>query len=88
MTYKLESIDLFKLATEGKRLYERRQIAEPQVDPNTYAVYNVAAIELEERIDKQRRLDEVMRIARTRDPKYFVEVNKIVNKVVREMGIQ
>jgi len=56
--------------------------------PGAYPTYNIAAMALEEEIAKQRRLDEVMRMARKRDPKYFHEVGRIANKVINQMGIQ
>lgn len=93
--YSLESVDLLKLCSDAARIGKVQsesskwhEMVKDNTPPGAYTAYNIASIALEEEIAKQRRLDEVMRIARKRDPKYFVEVNRIANKVINQMGIQ
>lgn len=80
--YSLEKVDLLKLCSNAKRISEVNAESSLQlatVKDNTAVLGNKSA--------KQRH-DEVMLIARKRDPKYFVEVNRIVNDVINKMGIR
>lgn len=88
--YSLDSIlkdgvvDIFELS--NKVHYTRP--TERATEPAKYSLYNVAVIEMEECIARERRLAEVIRIARTRDPKYFVTVSNIAAKIVKDLEIQ